>query len=177
MMKAMRRSNESRLAILIGVALIGFAALSIGPWSSHEAQRQEPPDEIWFDASGQPVRDASTPKEGLVLNFLPGAEHCNTQSVTFLELAWPLGSVAPLPLREDQYRHYVRDPHGVLDPALLRGSFDSDVKLPIAARATGYYSDSAALWIDPTDVDRFVYLIRGKMVERWPRARRPIYCY
>jgi hypothetical protein len=94
-----------------------------------------------------------------------------------MELAWPVGSLARSPLREDQYRHYVRDPQGVLDPALLRGSFDPDVKLSTVARATGYHSDSAGLWIDPTDIDRFVYLVRGKMVERWPRARRPIYCY
>lgn len=176
MIDAMRRTNQIRLAVMIGVALIGFAALSIAPWSSRVVERREPPEEVWFDAQGEPLPDASEPDEGLVLNVASGHEHCNTQSVTFMELAWPLGSVAQTPLREDQYRHYVRDPQGVLDPALLRGSFDSDVKLSTTARATGYHSDSAALWIDPTDVDRFVYLVRGNVAERWPRARRPIYC-
>jgi hypothetical protein len=172
----MRRTNEIRIAVIIGVALVGFAALSIAPWFSR-VERGEPPEEAWFDANGEPVRDASTPKEGLVLNFLRGDEHCNTQSVVFMELAWPLGSVAPTPLREDRYRQYVRDPQSVLDPALLRGSFASDVKLSPAARATGYHSNNAALWIDPTDVEEFVYLARGNVVERWPRARHPIYCY
>jgi hypothetical protein len=174
MMNAMRRINEIRLAATIGVALIGFAALSIAPWSSRDIERAEPPEEVWFDAQGKPLPDASEPDEGLVLNVTSGHEHCNTQSVMLLELAWPLGSLAQTPLREDQYRHYVRDPQGVLDPALLRGSFDPNVKLSIAARATGYHSYSAALWIDPTDVDRFVYLVRGNVAERWPRARHPI---
>jgi hypothetical protein len=68
----------------------------MGLWSPRGG-RQEPPEERWLDAQGKPLPDASETNEGLVLRVFHGHEHCEWQSVTFLDLAWPLGTIARYP--------------------------------------------------------------------------------
>jgi hypothetical protein len=162
-------------AALIGVVLVALAGLGTGLWSAGEGQ-QEPPEEPWLDAQSKPLPDASETNEGLVLRVFHGHEHCEWQSVTFLDLAWPLGTIARYPPNPDDYRQYVRDPEGLLNFSVV-DVFGRDAQLPPGAMATGYHADGWELWINEPEADRFVYVVHDGRAERWPRARDPIYCY
>lgn len=124
-------------------------------------------DESWVDAQGNPVAEE-------VLTSYRGSAHCGWESSVFLSIGWPLGTPRMLAWRR---RQYVRDPEGLFQERLL-STYDPDVTLPMAARATGYRTNDAkaALWISPTDVDRHIYVVRGETVERWPRTAEVIAC-
>jgi hypothetical protein len=70
-------------------------------------------------------------------------------------------------------RQYVRDPNDVLD---VRPP-DLDAVLPPDAGYTGYHRGEWQLWVGPTDVDHYAYLVAGDgTVERWSRASGIIAC-
>jgi hypothetical protein len=104
-----------------------------------------------------------------------GARHRDTQSVTFLAVAWPPGKVAPS-IDARTVRQYVRDPHRALRQVSVLGEFADDVPLSPDARATGYHHGPYALWVSPSDADRHVYVQGPDGVERWARPADPIYC-
>jgi hypothetical protein len=58
-----------------------------------------------------------------VIESYPGSDHCDYEDVTFLRVAWPLGTTGRHP------RMYVRDPEGVLDEQTVAG-FQPDADLP-----------------------------------------------
>jgi hypothetical protein len=70
---------------------------------------------IWFDDSGTPLRDGST-GSGTTIAVCRGPEHCQWESATFMDLGWPVGTVATG--FEDE-RQYVRDPPGLFDDGAL----------------------------------------------------------
>jgi hypothetical protein len=150
------------------IAFTLLAGIGTGLWSAREARSQGPPDGPWLDAQGGPLPDGA-------LTIFRGHEHCDWQPVTFMDLGWPLGTPVASPLQENTYRQYVRDPEGVLHSSFSL-SFDLDPTLPAAAETTGYHSGDWELWINESEADRFIYLVNGARVERWPRADPPIYC-
>jgi hypothetical protein len=138
------------------------------------------PSTIWYDRQGHRVPDG-TDKESrfaLELGLSQGDEHCDWDSVTFLEIAWPLGSIVHSGegIRQ-RVRQYVRGPTDVLGDLPLRSSFDPNATLPPNATNTGYQSgDDWQLWTSPDDVDRQVYLVNGQQTERWPRTEYFLLC-
>ena len=103
-----------------------------------------------------------------------GPRHCDWESVTFLQLAWPPGRVAP-PEGAPGVRQYLRDPNEVLAELSAPGGFGR-AALPAEARDTGYRHGGYHLWVSSSDANRFVYVAGPGGVERWPRATQLIAC-
>ena len=109
-------------------------------------------------------------ERGRTLLSYAGDEHCDWESVTFLDSRVDLdgGSSGNGP------QQFVRDPEGELERSYL-GAYDGDAVLPQDAIDTGFRLDSVELWIDDTGPDA-VYVVDGDSVERWPRAKSEIGC-
>lgn len=167
---------RSKRTIVTGVTVAVLTGVGSGLWSAREL-RQEPPVGTWLDSQGRPVLDGTDRDDGfpLVLHLFHGIEHCDWQDVTFLHVSWPLGTVVRSPYR-DGYRQYIRDPERKLLPAFRLEPFVSDIPLPGDARATGYHRAGWELWVSPSHVDRYVYLVHGDRAERWPRAGLDVAC-
>ncbi|MFL5778849.1 MAG: hypothetical protein ACJ761_07900, partial [Chloroflexota bacterium] len=86
---------------------------------------------------------------------------------TILTIGRPLGArLDPLVRWE-----YVRDPDGEFARnGWLAAPYDDSVKLPADAVDSGWTNGNVDLWIGPAELDRGIYLVRGKTVERWARA-------
>jgi hypothetical protein len=81
-------------------------------------------------------------------------------------MGWPLGE----PYETDlDARQYIRGPGNRFADQTV-SSFESSVVPPADAVFTGYRYGSDELWISPTTVDRVIYMVRGGVVEQWPRA-------
>ena len=107
--------------------------------------------QVWTDDSGAPVPTRT-------VHSYAGPEHCNWQSMTFLELRDGV---------------YVRDPlPEVAD--FFDTPFRADTALPADAVATGYRRDGQRLWLSADGTQAFVGT-RGS-VESWPRTARPLGC-
>lgn len=107
--------------------------------------------QIWTDSSDQPL---PTP----TIQSWRGPEHCDWQSMTFLEL----GKAT-----------YVRDPQPDLagyftDPYLPHS------ELPPDAVDTGYHHDGQKLWLSADKQLAYVGTITD--VEVWPRQIKPLLC-
>jgi hypothetical protein len=92
--------------------------------------------------------------------------------VHLLTVGWPLGRRAML---EKEARQFVRDPEGNF-PNRLLGTFSSSGKLPPDAFFSGYQHRSDELWLAEATADVEVYLVRGGVVEVWPRADELFAC-
>ena len=108
-----------------------------------------------------------------VIHSYQGEEHCDWQDVTFLQVAWPLGTSGA----QGKARMYVRDPERVLAEQSL-AEFQSDARLPEDAEFTGYSSEVGELWLAPGDQDTVAYVVTkdGEHVEAWPRTRSLMGC-
>lgn len=114
--------------------------------------------QVWEDAAGArvPVSDVRS---------FQGAEHCDWEDITFLE-------VGP----ERSPDQYVRDTRGEFADLLPMG-YDAAAVLPDDATDTGLRRDGRQLWLGAREDAAFlVSLEDADDVERWPAARRPIYC-
>lgn len=100
---------------------------------------------------------------------IAGPAHCRLEGVVMLMGPWPFGG-GQSPLRQ-----YVRDPQHVLPNSaeLVHGD---RALLPPDAQFTGFAHDHLQLWTAASDSDRFVYLVSGGDVERWPRVEPPALC-
>jgi len=106
---------------------------------------------IWTDASGKP--QATT-----LIESWTGPEHCNWQSMTFLQLAKAV---------------YVRDPQpGLTD--FFAEPYDEHASVPAGAIDTGYERDGHQLWLSADRQRAFVGTVGD--VEMWPRTTRPLSC-
>ncbi|MCX5135337.1 hypothetical protein OOK06_25050 [Streptomyces sp. NBC_00340] len=112
--------------------------------------------EIWADRTGHRVPTTK-------VSSSPGAEHCDWQSAHFLDLGSGPNS-----------RQYVRDPEGLFDSGLLKGTYDADTRMPADARDTGYHYRDWTLWLAADRSTAYVRTSDG--VEAWPAAARPIGC-
>ncbi|MEU1406547.1 hypothetical protein ABZ471_30015 [Streptomyces sp. NPDC005728] len=109
--------------------------------------------EVWTDRNGERVPVSR-------LTSSTGPEHCNWQSAHFLDL-------------DD--RTYVRDPDGVLGgEGLLTAPYRKNVRMPAAARDTGYHSRGRRLWL--TDDRDTAYVRTSGGVEAWPQAKHDVGC-
>ena len=99
-----------------------------------------------------------------------GAEHCNWETVVFLEIAWPPGSVLRVTDDPGSIRVFVRDPQETYD--LDRGGFSLDAALPADATSTSFTRDGWKLWTS-VEEDLYVFLVSEDRVERWPEGDRP----
>jgi hypothetical protein len=107
--------------------------------------------QVWTDASGVPVPTRT-------MRSYAGPEHCNWQSMTFLEIGDGV---------------YVRDPlPEVAD--FFDTRFRADTTLPSDAVATGYRRDGKRLWLSTDGTEAFVGAPGS--VEAWPRTARPLFC-
>jgi hypothetical protein len=113
--------------------------------------------QVWSDRDGKRLSTR-------VLHSSAGSAHCNWESATFLFM-------------NNGKDWYVRDPQGVITglapygrqrPAFVRGPYRPDVRLPKAAKDTGYRRDGMALYL--TDDAAFVRY--ADHVEAWPRTTR-----
>jgi hypothetical protein len=141
---------------LLAVAVLALFAAGCGgtDWSAE-----------WTDRRGEEVPDS-------ILVTYRGDEHCDWQSAVFLDVGWPLGTRHTTAA---DARRYVRDPEGLF-PELLLAEFDGDAELPRDARFTGYRRGDAELWLSPTEADRALFVVRGDVIERWPRTRDVLGC-
>ena len=96
-----------------------------------------------------------------------GAEHCNWESVIFLEIAWPPGSVLRGPNAPGSSRVFVRDPNGAFE--FDRGGFSPDAALPADAESTGFTRGGWELWTSDEE-DLHVFLVSADRIERWPQS-------
>lgn len=113
------------------------------------------------DVAGQ--REWSNPDTGEVLLEIAGHEHCDWQTIRFLDLTL-----------DGEPRQYVRDPLSLLPRGVLMTTLARDVELPAGAAFSGYRSGGLELWLTPSDEAAFIVSSGG--VERWPRAREPLGC-
>lgn len=161
---------------MLGLALAVLAGVGTGLWSARDGQG--PPVGPWLDSQGRVVPDGTNREQGfpLVLHVFHGVEHCDWESVTFLSLGWPLGTVSMPPYRDTEHRQYIRDPERALLPSFRLEPFEPDATLPNDAGPTGYHSGGWELWLSVSDSERYVYLVDGDRAERWPRAGSNVAC-
>jgi hypothetical protein len=152
----MRRSS----LVLVGVSIVVTACS--GPGQEFLGP--------WLRPSGEPTSDDYRADGGFTMASYRGSEHCNWDTVVFLEIAWPPGSVLRLPDDEGSIRVFVRDPNGAFE--LDRGGFSSDAALPADAESTGFTRDGWELWTSEEE-DLYVFLVSEARVERWPRSEMP----
>ncbi len=135
----------------------------------------EGPEGSWFDASGRPVPNGSPDDTRNVLNVYQGAAHCQWETVTFMNIGWPVGTLSNA---EGDWRQYVRDPNGLFDDGALHVGYLSDTSLPSDATDTGYHRGAWRLWVSPTQADDAIFVVNADTgaVERWGRATPPIIC-
>lgn len=113
---------------------------------------------VWEDATG-----ARVPVDQI--RSFQGAEHCDWQNITFLDLNSGRST--------DQY---VRDATGELADS-LRTTYDPSAVLPDDATDTGFRRGGRQLWLDSDHGAAFLVSIEDPNdIERWPSARKPIYC-
>jgi len=90
-----------------------------------------------------------------------GDTHCETDSVLFLGMRWPLDGGT-----ENAGRLFVRDPAGVFAEVTVR-SFVPDAELPEDAIPTGYENyHGVDVWL--ADDLSTAFAVDGDAVEAWP---------
>jgi hypothetical protein len=129
----------------------------------------------WFDANDQPLPNGSPDAVGNVLNVYLGAEHCQWESVTFMNIGWPVGTLSNA---QGDWRQYVRDPLGRFDDGALHVGYLNDTSLPSDAADTGYHRGPWRLWVSPSQADDAIFVVNADTgaIERWGRAKPPILC-
>jgi hypothetical protein len=125
---------------------------------------------IWLSPSGERAGDDFRSDAGFTMATSRGAEHCNWESVIFLTVAWPPGSILHVGHDPESVRVFVRDPEEVYD--FDRGGFSRDAVLPSDAAATGFTQGRWELWTS-VEEDGYAFLVSGDRVERWPEGQEP----
>jgi len=127
----------------------------------------------WRDGDGAVLPDGRDRGKDFALGVrvVQGPEHCDWQSVMFMQVAWPPGSVATFGEHpQGELRDFVRDLNHVLGEWPGLGEFEHRVAPPPDVEPTGIHADSVELWIAASDDDA-AYLRRSNgTFERWPRA-------
>lgn len=95
----------------------------------------------------------------------PGSQHCNLDSVLFIEL---------------NGRQYVFDPGSIVERQLLTGEPQKNAQLPTDAVDTGLRRGKGSLWLAADGNAAYVVLGEaeppGPSAQLWPRAIEPIRC-
>jgi hypothetical protein len=119
---------------------------------------------IWCDEDGR-GRRIHVPEQLVFFTRFP----CDRGSIAVLTLGRPIGAALDPLVRWE----YMRDPKGEARAmGWLRGNgrYDGDARLPRDARSTGWTNGNITIWTAPSEHDAAIYVKRGSVVERWPRA-------
>jgi hypothetical protein len=156
---APRRGQGGRLA----AAFVAALGLLVGAfaWSASSDLR---PTDVWRDRDGEPVSAAT-------VSSYAGPEHCDWQTVTFLELQ--AGSGLTEPALSGRVT-FLRDPDGTLADYVV-SPYAAPVARPDDAVDTGWERDGQEVWLDREGWAAYVR-IDGEAYERWPRTSGPIAC-
>ncbi len=153
-----RRQLKIAATVIVLVGLIALFLLTRGPGLEGE----------WYDRQNRPIPNGEG-SEPLVLDVFAGEQsHCGWGHILFMDLSWPLGST---PRKRGDLRQYIRDPDGGFSGVK---PFVEDAQLPLDAYNTGWHRGDWYLWISPSDVDDYVYVVNEDRAERWDRAPGPI---
>ena len=150
------------------VVVVGLAMVSVFLWWHGEGDAP-----TWRDREGNvlPNRNGAG---GFGISMGPGPEHCHWENVTFLNVAWPPGSVVP---PRGDVRQFVHDPNGLFDDLdYLHGRFQAAIEAPADAVTTGVHTADVELWVSPSDPDAVFLRNRAGTFDRWPRADPKILC-
>jgi hypothetical protein len=171
-----------RLMVMRGLAVL--AVMTVLLTGCGQAERSSNVDrepdtftQTWSGPDGQPSERGEGQDRTYELSVRRGpADHCEWQSVTFLDVGWPLGTTIAIAPDQPPWREFVRDPENVLNGSGLPDALDLEAVLPQGSKATGYRSGDVELWLGPDGGEESVYLKGSSWVERWPRAPQPIGC-
>jgi hypothetical protein len=166
----MHRYGRVPIVGVLFCAMLVACGSDVAPSTSPLATQLAPPDTEPFP--GRPWTLNGQPVSNEVIGLIAGPEHCGWERTLFLTVGWPLGRAAHT---SDQARLYVRDPENVVRERLL-GGFEPSTVLPSDAQFTGYRYGSDELWVSNGTVGEAIYLVRGGVVERWPRAAEILAC-
>jgi hypothetical protein len=119
---------------------------------------------IWCDADGR-GRIISQPDQLALQTRYP----CNSGHAAVLTIGHPIGMpIDPLALNE-----YVRDPAGeFLAKGWITAPYQADAVLPDDAASTGWTNGNIEILVSPAELAKAIYIKRGEILERWPRAVR-----
>jgi hypothetical protein len=92
-----------------------------------------------------------------------GPSHCGWDSLTFLNLGWPLGTRSTTAAQD---RQYIRDPNRTLRSPYLLGTWARKPTLPADASDTGYRYGALKLYLAPSDEESYAYLVAPADSER-----------
>jgi hypothetical protein len=121
------------------------------------------PGRTWCDADGH-GRVINQPQQVGLLTKYCGAVHA-----AVLTIGRPLG----MPLDPLVPYEYVRDPAGEpLAQGWVTAPYQAKAALPEDAAYTGWTNGNIELWVSPSAFDRAIYVKRGVVIERWPRAAK-----
>jgi hypothetical protein len=132
------------LLVAVVVAVVTGAVVRLATRAEEVPGEQQGP---WRDRSGTILPDGTDRGDDFALGVrvYQALGHCEWERVTFMEVAWPPGSITTL---FGEARQFVRDPRGVLDHAPeLGGEFTRDIELPPDAEPTGVRTDKAEIWV------------------------------
>jgi hypothetical protein len=169
-MRVHRQGPVSIVGLMLFCAMLVACGSDVVPSASPLATQLAPPDTLPFP--GRPWTLNGQPVSNEIIGLIAGPEHCGWERTLLLTVGWPLGRPAHT---SDQARQYVRDPENVV-PERLLGVFEPSTVLPSDAQFTGLRYGSDELWVSNGDVGEAVYLVRGGVVERWPRATELLTC-
>lgn len=131
--------------------------------------RPDTPRSVFDEDAGRPwcnLRDGTLVRRPDQLSMLTRYP-CEHGRVAVLIIGDPLGAALDALNRHE----YLRDPGGT---ARSQGWIDRPWRAhdepPADARATGWSNGNIELWISPSSVEDFVWVKRGDVLERWPRA-------
>jgi len=96
------------------------------------------------------------------LSIFSGPRHCGWESVSFLQIAWPLAQPRSI-------RRYVRDPHHIVSSLAVLEPYKARSVLPPDAVNTGFIDGKFDLVISASRAGRAVYFRTPSGIERWPR--------
>lgn len=142
-----------RTAFGLPVAALVLAAGCTGPEQPSSSAEQ-------WTRDGAPVSFE-------VINSYDGGPPCDWAGTRFLSVSFPIHLA---PSGAPHAAQYVRDPDGVLPGAQTRPAFRPGATLPADAKPTGYERDGTALWLADSDRASTAYLVKGDVIEAWPRA-------
>jgi hypothetical protein len=117
-------------------------------------------ERVWCDTQyGLPIKDDE-------LTLLTGYP-CGRERVARIWIGTPVGERIDTADRHE----YLRDPDGyALGEGWIDQPWRGDDDPPSDARSTGWTNGNVELWVSPSEHERFVWLRRGSVFERWPRA-------
>jgi hypothetical protein len=137
-------------------------------WRTVGSYFDHPP--VW---PGKPWTKAGRSIASEELEASAGPTHCSWDSATFLNVGWPLGTLA---VDAGQGRQFIRDPRRTILGATLVGTWQHNPVLPPDATDTGYRYGSIKLYFAYTDHDYYAYLVAPADSERWPRSDPETLC-